>query len=374
MRVLTSAGTITLSRRYFWSRATGGMCPLDALVGIQYGTVTSGARCLLCTLGIIHDFKQASVDLLRVAGLGVSAERLRQIVESEGRRITESRLSGRFEPGWSASASEQVYVGADGVMVRGVTETEKRKRRDKHEKNRRKRREAGIGNTKRLPTRKRGTTDTFKEMKIGIFYTPDKTNVLTFATAEDHAEFGKRLEKHANRLALDQCPTVVSLTDGAPWIRNRILDHIPYISAMLLDFYHLSEHIWDAAKCCLGDTDAAKQWARDQLHELKHVGAAGVIDAIAALNKNVRASPKKKRLRVLRDYITERWEMVEYPKALSQGWDIGSGPTEAMCKNLTLRLKRTGMKWDPANAEALMNLAALRESGQWDRWWEAAAA
>ncbi len=99
-----------------------------------------------------------------------------------------------------------------------------------------------------------------------------------------------------------------------------------------------------------------------------------VLNALAALSKKVRASHKKKRLRVLREYITARWEMVEYPKALSQGWDIGSGPTEAMCKNLTLRLKRTGMKWDPANAEALMTLAALRESGQWDRWWQSAAA
>ena len=55
-------------------------------------------------------------------------------------------------------------------------------------------------------------------------------------------------------------------------------------------------------------------------------------------------------------------------------WTLGSGPTEAMCKNLTLRLKRTGMKWDPSNAAAVMNLVALRESGQWDRWWTRSAA
>lgn len=27
-----------------------------------------------------------------------------------------------------------------------------------------------------------------------------------------------------------------------------------------------------------------------------------------------------------------------------------------MCKNLTLRVKRTGMKWAPGNAAAVMNL------------------
>lgn len=45
-----------------------------------------------------------------------------------------------------------------------------------------------------------------------------------------------------------------------------------------------------------------------------------------------------------------------------------------MCKNLMLRLKRTGMKWDPDNAAAMMNLVALRESGQWSQWWDRLAA
>jgi hypothetical protein len=59
--------------------------------------------------------------------------------------------------------------------------------------------------------------------------------------------------------------------------------------------------------------------------------------------------------------------------ALAKGWDIGSGPTEAIpsrlrtwCKNLALRLKRPGMKWDTDNAAALMNPLALREGGQWE--------
>ncbi len=96
--------------------------------------------------------------------------------------------------------------------------------------------------------------------------------------------------------------------------------------------------------------------------------------AIEELGKTARSTRKKKRLRRLRNYLVEGWEMVDYRRALALGWDIGSGPTEAMCKNLTLRLKRTGMKWDPPNAAAVMNLVALRESGQWDAWWTCSAA
>ena len=374
MNVLTATGTVTVRRRYFWSRATGGSCPVDTLVGIHDRTVTVGACCILCTLGVIEDFKQAAEDLQTVAGIRVSGERLRQIVEAEGRRIMESRLSGVLTPGWSASQADPIYVGVDGVMVRSVTDAEKQKRRGQQEARRYEREEAGIGNTKPLPSPSAGTTDTFKEMKIGLFYDQSKAHVCVFATHQDHIGFGRLLGQYASRLGLEASSKVVSITDGARWIRNRILEHLPYIVAMLLDFYHLSEHIWDTAKCCLGETAEARQWAEAQLHEIKHVGPAGVLAAMAALSKKSRSTRKRKQLELLKNYITERWEMVDYRRALAEGWDIGSGPTEAMCKNLTLRLKRTGMKWDPGNAAAVMNLVALRESGQWDRWWNRSAA
>ena len=143
---------------------------------------------------------------------------------------------------------------------------------------------------------------------------------------------------------------------------------------MLLDFYHFSEHVWDTAKCCLPNPGEAKAWAEARLEEVKKVGPQAVLAAIAELNNKVRSASKRKSLRLLRGYITERFEMLDYRRALARGWDIGSGPTEAMCKNLTLRLKRTGMKWDPDNAAAMMNLVALRESGQWNQWWDRLAA
>ena len=88
----------------------------------------------------------------------------------------------------------------------------------------------------------------------------------------------------------------------------------------------------------------------------------------------VRLIRKKKPLRVLGNDLTESREMADYRRALARGWDIGSGPTEARGKNLTLRLERTGIKWDPSNAAAVMNLAVQRESGQWDARWPHSAA
>ena len=69
----------------------------------------------------------------------------------------------------------------------------------------------------------------------------------------------------------------------------------------------------------------------------------------AEAKKKLRAPAKQNALRLLRNYIVERWEMVDYPTALAHGWDIGSRPTEAMCKNMTLRL-RCQNPWPHPNA------------------------
>jgi len=255
-------------------------------------------------------------------------------------------------------------------MVRTVTQEEKDKRRQAHAVRRRQRGRAGMGNIRPLPPARAGSDDRFKEMKIGLFYDQGKERRHLFATQGDHEVFGQLLRRHADAIQLEQATETLSLTDGGPWIRNQILKHLKHLDATLLDFYHLSEHIWATARCCLGEGPAAQAWVRTQLHDIKHIGYRAVMAAIDTLRRKVRAKGKLNSLRLLRQYIMERWEMVDYRQALARGWDIGSGPTEAACKNLTLRLKRTGMKWDTDNAAGMMNLMALRESGQWAAYWK----
>ncbi len=384
VHVLTVGGEIELIRRYFWSKECGGQYPVDAVMGLESGRVSPGALQLCCTMGVIQDFAQGADDLRTFSGLRVSKERLRQITESQGREAAWVRESGALKPAWSAAEATagfgeptRVYVGVDGVMVRIVTQEEKDQRRQEQAIRRQQRGRARVGNTRPLPKPRPGSDERFKEMKIGLFYDQSKTRVHAFATAGDHEAFGILLRRHAHAIALEQALETLSLTDGGPWIRNQILKHLNKLNAIpsrlrtrLLDFFHLSEHVWSTAKCCLGDGPEARTWAEKQLHEIQQVGGRTVLAAIGELGKKIRAPAKKESLRRLRRYLVERWEMVEYPAALAKGWDIGSGPTEAMCKNLTLRLKRTGMKWDADHAAHLMNLVALRESGQWAAYWD----
>jgi hypothetical protein len=373
--VLTAGGEVRLQRQYFWSREAGGVCPADALAGVEQSNVTPGARQLCCLMAIGQDFDQAGRDLSRVGGLSVGRERLRQITEIEGKRARQARDAGDLPAAWSASEAKlpdgqsRVYGGVDGVMAPTVTQVEKDKRRQNHITRRQQRGKTGVGNTKQLPPPKPGTDEKFKEMKIGVFYDQDKTRRHAFATEKLSGDFGPLLAHHAKQIGFERADQTLCLFDGAPWIYRQVCLALLCLQAILLDFYHLAEHVHATARLCLGEGQAARAWAHERLTEAKRSDMAALLAAITTLEKMVRSPLKKKNVRGLRNYIEERREMLDYAHALNQGWDIGSGPTEATCKTLTLRIKRPGMKWDRDNAAAMMNLLAMRESGQWDIYW-----
>lgn len=378
--MLTADGEVVLERKYFWSKRCGGVCPADGLCGVAESGVSPGARELCCLMGIGQDFAQAAADLKRVGGLSASKERLRQIVEGSAKRVRSARDGGKLPPAWTAPQAKtddgptRVYAGIDGVMVATVTAKEKDKRRKRHVARRRRREKAGVGNTRPLPPRRAGSDQRFKEMKVGTFYDQGKQRRHSFVSERDGKAFGKLLGGHAALIQLEAADCALSLTDGAKWIWRAIVAWLVCLHAVLLDFYHLAQHVHEAARCCLGETEAARAWAAEQLGQAKAGGAKALLSGIDALAKQVRAPAKKKALRLLRQYVHRRREMLDYPTALANGWDIGSGPTEATCKTLTLRLKRTGMKWDRDHAGDMMNLIAMRESGQWTAYWSSRAA
>ena len=73
------------------------------------------------------------------------------------------------------------------------------------------------------------------------------------------------------------------------------------------------------------------------------------------------------------NYVTDRREMIAYPEFLKHGWQIGSGPTESQCKQVPRRVKGRGKRWDGDNAEAVMALEAMRQSGLSDHYWQRCA-
>ena len=69
-------------------------------------------------------------------------------------------------------------------------------------------------------------------------------------------------------------------------------------------------------------------------------------------------------------YLSRNREYMCYDEYLRQGWPIASGAVEGACKNLVKdRMERSGMRWQVPGAEAILQLRAVKLSGDMDEYW-----
>jgi hypothetical protein len=371
--VLTINGRVRLWRRRWHSAGEGSTTPLDAWLDTVEGTIRLGVREMACRLnGDGKNFDKAAANLARTAQVQVSGETLRVLVETEGRRVVQVQRSEQLPVGWSATdcriepkgKTTRLYLGSDGVMVPLVTDAEKTSRRQKTKQKRRK----TAKKVRPLPPKKTGADQGYKEFKIVAYYDETQEHRLVCGTRGDHEEAGRWMRRQASRIRLDLADQKVGNVDGSPWIRNQVRRQSLPLDDLGLDFYHLSENVHKARREVYGDDDAlGKEWAGRLLHVFKHDGYEMAWKELLEWRVGLRhGRPAADRLV---NYVSDRREMIKYPEFRAKGWQIGSGPTEATCKTLTARLKGSGMRWDADNAEALMGLEALTQSGQWDLYW-----
>jgi hypothetical protein len=392
--ILTANDRIVLSRRRWSAPDLGSRTPLDALLDVAEASVSRGARELACRLNQgSRSFAKAAENLSRAAQITLSEELLRQVVEAEGKAVLAAEQAGTLTLTWTAAdcavpataetptapvapgtvaAPTRVYLGADGVKVPLVTDAEKHTRRTKVKQKRRRR-----GRKCRpLPKAKRGADQRYKEFKLVTFYDQTQAHRQVAVTRGDCEVAGTLMRRDAGRIRLDQASDKVALVDGADWIKNQIAKQSLPMDAVGLDFYHLADNVHKARRAVYGEEEAGaaeppgQQWAAAVLHLAKHEGYAALRDRLVAWKKELRGTKRRQAAEQVLGYVTDRRAMIQYPEFVAQGRHIGSGPTESMCRATTERLKGVGMRWDADNAEAVMALEALDQSGAWKQYWD----
>jgi hypothetical protein len=355
----------------YWYHGEGTDSRIDRWLGIADTSLSLMARELCCLVGADSSFRKAAAKLKTLGQIEVSSERLRTVVEAEGRVMLEARRAGLLKPDWDASdctgggaGKTQVLVGGDGVMVPVITAAEKAKRRSGRKHVRRR------GKADRRQRRHRGADQGWKEFKIGLLYSADKQHSWAFATKGNHEEFGRQLRREAAKVSLNDADQKFSVTDGAEWLRRQIRVRLPMLDEMILDFFHFAEHVAATSIVCWGmETPESKAWTGKVLHLAKHDGVLPVLKEIAAARALVRSPAKRAALSRLEQYVAKRVEMMDYPQFIAAGFDIGSGPTESKCKTVPWRLKGSGMRWNLPNAEAMAALACVDQSNVLSDYW-----
>jgi hypothetical protein len=394
----TINGRVSLCRVRWHGEEVGSSTPLDAYLDKAEQTMSVGVREIACRLnGDGKNFDKAAGNLARAAQIHTSGETLRVLVENEGKEVLKAQRSGSLPLPWSAAdckvesntseasgpttsgpttsgpttsgPTTRIYLGSDGVMVPLVTDAEKRKRRQNIKQKRRRRGKKA----KPLPPARPGADQKYKEFKIVAFYDDTQEHRLVAGTKGDCTEAGRLMRQQAARIRLDQADEKIGNIDGSPWIRNQIEGQNLPLDALGLDFYHLADNVKKARRLVYGEEgesgEAGKAWIEEVLHVFKHEGYEAGWQKLLAWRAALRSPAKRRAADALIGYVSERHDMIRYPEFIAQDWQIGSGPTEATCKTLTARLKGSGMRWDARNAESLMALEALSQSGLWKNYW-----
>jgi len=157
----------------------------------------------------------------------------------------------------------------------------------------------------------------------------------------------------------------VILGDGAPWIWNLADEFFPR-AIQIVDLFHAKEYLSKVAKAIYGTgTDLAAHWAKQRHDDLDE----GKLDAVLTAVR--RHAKKNDEARRCADYVIRNRERMRYPEFRAQGLCTSTGVLKAGCKvAIGTRLKRAGMHWTVAGADAIIALRCCKLSGTLEDFWE----
>ena len=355
--------------------------PVDELIDLAACGVSLAVREMCCRIAVDSgSFSRAAANLDRLAQLKLSDEKLRQLAESEGRAVLawheHEQLEFDFDAGrcltcrtGDGSVKSRVYVGIDGFMLPMVTDQEMGKRFEKAVERRQgiKRRKGGRRSKLK---RRSGADQRYKEMKLVTMYDQEKEHRLVRATKSGVKQAGRLIRDMSADIKLKQAQEVAAVTDGAEWIAHLVRDNLPAGTTVILDYFHASQHVHQARRTVFGEENAeGNAWADRLLEDLCGGGWDRAWERLVETRSRLRSKVKRKALDDLTGYLLERREKVDYASFRAAGYDIGSGPTESMCKSLSRRMKGIGMRWTGKNAESMVALESLHQSGLWPNYW-----
>lgn len=373
---LSVNGRVLMQRRHYHSPAEGTTTPSDDLLDAFHNTISLATRQLCCQLNrASRGFEMTAENLKKAAQLSLSHDTVRQVVEADGKELLALSGSGRLGPNWHASQCKRedgqslVYMSSDGFMAPTITDAEKQARRRKVMEKRKTRR----GVKRRLRPVKRGSDQRYKEFKAVMFYDQDMEHRQVSVTSGNCQAAGRLMVRDAWRLGFAAADQRVANIDGGPWIINQIETRKLKLTAVGLDFYHLSQNVHKTRRIVFGEGNPqGDQEVADLLHTVKHEGYEPLRQKLMTLRQRTRGKAKRRETDRLIEYVSDRRQIIRYPEFVANGWQIGSGPMESQCRVVPDRVKGAGKRWDTDNAEAIMALEAMHQSQQSEAYWKLA--
>lgn len=173
----------------------------------------------------------------------------------------------------------------------------------------------------------------------------------------------------ADRRRIGYARDLASVNDSSSWCWRISGENQPE-AVEILDWGHAMEHVSAVAQAAFGEGSAeAEAWYK----EAERVLWDGAVETL--LGEKWRELPRRQRqrgktIRNGRVYFREHRERMRYKAFREQGYPIGSGSMESVCKNVVQwRMKRGGARWSRERVNPMLAVLGELHSGRWAEAW-----
>lgn len=351
--VMTTYGQVPVARTRYRCKTCGDeRYPADAQICCGRHRVTQPLAKRACQLAVKEHFSELPQLIQDQHGITLKHDRLWEIVQDAGTHAERLKQAeaGRCRVGHKLPIApdvtpQRVYVTLDGILYpTNLSEP------DPHDATHQK--------------------TVYQQMKIGAVYWQDEKErwhkQVTWGR-ESPEEFVKALYRLACRCGYEQAEEKIFAADGADWCWAGRATFFSQATGVL-DWYHASEHIWNAAR--LVNPTEAKSWADPAHTQMHDGGGTALLTWLREQQSLVTTDPARAAIEKLIGYVAERVDRMDYPTYRRHGWQIGTGLIESTCKQVVgQRLKGPGMHWCESGALAMTALKATELNGDWHRFW-----
>jgi len=227
----------------------------------------------------------------------------------------------------------------------------------------------------------------WKELKVGCVFEigsriepdPQTKEVVQLGSAVNNSyvahlgapeTFGRQVWAEARQRAWMEAEDSLAIGDGAAWIWNLVSEHF-YASHQLVDWFHASEHLAEAARVLYGEgTVKHRTWYRRWTQQLYLGHARKLVTALKG--QATRQPDKAEPLLKQAGYFQNNLKRMHYLEMRMEGYPIGSGMIESAAKQYKHRFCGPGMRWSRTGAERLIPVRSAILSQRFDKTWRLA--
>jgi len=379
--LVTVFGAVSITRLEYSCPGQSSLHPLDAALGLPARSYSYEIQRRLVKAAIRGPFDEAIEELADATGVSLPKRTAEQIVEEASADFESFYTQRTLRLGRESGPLLVASVDGKGVpLVKPVVAKARKVRKVRlgrgEKRNKKRMSTVGAVFTQKPNLRTPQAVveslfaDSSRRRRPKRYHRPEHKRVWASLLAGKDA-FIAQVQAEMERRDPQHRKTWIVVTDGERALQRKVAATLQGIE-LILDLLHVLEKLWAVSYVFHPEgSPEAREFVRERVLRILQGDVSQVIKGLRqmATKRNLKGQ-KRGTVRSVAAYYYRNRSRMRYGDYLRNGYPIASGSVEGACKNLVKdRMERSGMRWTPPMAEAVLRLRAVYLSEHFEEYW-----